>query len=111
MAYEDDPEALARRRQARAEQAVVVQLRLDRHRVIAARLLEDHVQAAELIARGQAMVARWRAERLCSNDYSDAWTALLAKEPAEIAAAIVSDANGWDALRQCSPWPGGADGQ
>lgn len=56
------------------------------------------------------MVARWRAERLCSDDYSDAWAAVLAKEPTEIAAAIASDAEGWDALRQCSPWPAGPDG-
>ena len=100
-----DSDLLALRRQARADQAVAVQRRLDRHRVIAARLRSDPAPAAELIAQAQAMVARWRAERLCSKDYSDAWTAVLAKEPAEIAAAIVSDADGWDALRQCSPWP------
>ena len=110
MAHENDLDDLALQRHARAEQAVVVQRRLDRHRAIAARLLSDQVSAAKLISQAQAMVARWRAERLCSTDYSDAWAAILAKQPAEIAAAIVSDAEGWDALRQCSPWPGGPDG-
>ena len=110
MAHENDLDDLALRRHARAEQAVVVQRRLDRHRAIAAHLLSDQVRAAELITQAQSMVARWRAERLCSDDYSDAWAAVLAKKPAEIAAAIVSDAEGWDALRQCSPWPAGPDG-
>lgn len=108
MAHHDAADALARR-QARADQALVVQGRLARHRAIAKRLLEDPALASELIAQAKAMVARWRAERLCSDDYSDAWATVLAKEPAEIAAAIVSDAEDWDALRQCSPWPAGAD--
>jgi hypothetical protein len=49
------------------------------------------------------MVARWRTERLCSDDYADAWTAVLDMQPGGIAAVIVADAEGWDALRQCSP--------
>jgi hypothetical protein len=110
MDHQEDSDPIARRRQARAEHAGVVQRRLDRHRAIAARLLSDQVSAAELISQAQSMVARWRAERLCSTDFSDAWAAVLAKQPAEIAAAIVSDAVGWDALRQCSPWPVGPDG-
>lgn len=110
MAHHADPDLLARRRQARAEQAVIEQRRLDRHRAIAARLLSDQVSAAEMISQAKAMVARWRAERLCSDDYIDAWAAVLAKKPAEIAAAITSNAEGWDALRQCSPWPAGPDG-
>ena len=110
MAHENDLDDLALRRHARAEQAVVVQRRLDRHRAIAARLLSDQVSAAELISQAQSMVARWRTERICSADYCNAWTVILAKTPAEIAAAIVSDAEGWDALRQCSPWPVGPDG-
>ncbi len=110
MAQQDDSDALARRRQARAKQAEVVQRRLERHQAIAARLLADPGGAADLIGESHAMVARWRAERLCSDDYSDAWAAVLAKKPAEIAAAIVSDAEGWDALRQCSPWPVGPAG-
>jgi hypothetical protein len=80
MANHAHPDLLARRRHARAEQAVVVQRRLDRHRAIAARLLSDQVSVDELIAQAQAMVARWRAERLCSDDYSDAWAAVLAKK-------------------------------
>lgn len=110
MTHEDDLDDLALRRHARAEQAVVVQRRLNRHQAIAERLLADHAGATQLICQAQATVARWRAERVCSNDYIDAWTAVLAKKPAEIAAVIVSDAEGWDALRQCSPWPVGPDG-
>ena len=110
MAHHADPDLLALRRQARAEQAKVVQRRLERHQAIAARLISDQVSAAEMIFQAKAMVARWRAEHLCSDDYSDAWATVLAKKPAEIAMAIVSDAEGWDALRQCSPWPAGPDG-
>lgn len=109
MTHEDDLDDLALRRHARAEQAVVVQRRLERHRAIAARLLSDPVGAADLIGEAQAVVAHWRAERLCSDDYIDAWAAVLTKKPVQIAAAIVSNAEGWDALRQCSPWPVGPD--
>lgn len=110
MAHHAHPDLLARRRHARAEQAAVVQRRLDRHRAIASRLLSDQVSAAEMISQAKTMVSRWRAEHLCSDDYSDAWAAVLVKKPEEIAVAIVSDAEGWDALRQCSPWPAGPDG-
>lgn len=109
MVNHNEADALARR-QARADQAVVVQGRLDRHRAIAARLREDPEFAEALIAQARAMVARWRAKRICSDDYSDAWAAILSKQPAEIAAAIVSEDEGLDALRQCSPFVGGPSG-
>ena len=68
MAYQDNPDALARRRLALSEQAEVVQHRLDRHRAIAERLLSNPAVAGDLIAQGQALVKRWRSERLCSDD-------------------------------------------
>lgn len=104
MPQRNDSDAIARRRQARAEHAEVVRRRLERHQAIAARLLGNPGGAAELIRDARAMVACWRAERLCSDDYCAEWTAILSKQPEQIAAAIVSNAEGWDALRQCSPF-------
>jgi hypothetical protein len=106
MSKQHDHDELALRRQARAEQAEVVRRRLDRHRAIAERLLSTPAVAGKLITQAQAMVDRWRSERLCSDDFNDAWSAVLAKEPAEVAAAIVSDCAHWNALRQCSPFVG-----
>lgn len=110
MAHGDNPEELALRRRARDEHAEVVRRRMARHQAIALRLTGDPGGAADLICEARAMVARWRAERLCSDDYCNEWAAILAKQPKQIAAAIVSDAKGWDALRQCSPFVGGASG-
>lgn len=110
MGKADVEQIIALRRQARADQAKVLQRRLDRHRELALLLLNDPARSAQLISEAQALVQRWRDERICSDAYSDAWAAVLAKRPEEIAAAIVSGDEGWDALRQCSPLVGSPSG-
>ncbi len=53
------------------------------------------------------MVARWRAEGLCSDDYIRRWSDILQLPVRQMAQAMGSDLDGWgQALRQNSPWVG-----
>ncbi|MES2977463.1 MAG: hypothetical protein V4731_03495 [Pseudomonadota bacterium] len=64
-------------------------------------------ERARLIADALATVDRWKNEDLCSMDYIQKWVQILSLPPAEMAAVIVSDIDGWGlALRQNSPWVG-----
>lgn len=98
----------AERLAARAQQAAVEQERLDRHHRIANDLLSLPDDGREaLIANARVAVARWQADGLCSVDYVERWTEILSMTPSGMAAAIVSDADGWgNALRQNSPFVG-----
>jgi PHD/YefM family antitoxin component YafN of YafNO toxin-antitoxin module len=98
---------LAERRAARAAQALVDKDRLIRHQRLAIELLLlPKAGRDKLLARARQEVARWRRERLCSDDYSDRWDALLALPVAELARAMGADTLDWgQALRQNSPWP------
>ena len=101
-------EEVAARRLARLNQVVIEKDRLIRHQRIALDLTILPAQArTAMIGRAQAVVERWRKERLCSLDYIDRWSAILRLHPKEMASAMVSDADGWGtALRQNSPWVG-----
>jgi hypothetical protein len=96
------------RRLARLSQAGVEKDRLIRHQRIALDLLTlpaGQIQA--LIDNARAVVNRWRQERLCSADYIERWTEILALPPQKMALRMVSDASGWGtSLRQNSPWVG-----
>lgn len=96
------------RQLARANQAMIEQNRLIRHHKIAFDLATlDDDQLAQLIGDAQAVVARWRAERICSADYIQKWATILSMQPRQMASAIVSDVDGWGpSLRQNSPWVG-----
>ena len=99
---------LMERTAARVQQAAVEQARLDRYHCIAndLRTLPDG-RRETLIANALAVVARWKADRLCSVDYIERWTVILTMSPSDMAAAMVSDADGWGtALRQNSPFLG-----
>lgn len=76
------------------------------HQKIAIRLLTlPAQQQCTLIRQARAVVERWRAENLCSKDRIDRWQSLLELPVDELAAAMMSDAEGWgNALRQNSPW-------
>lgn len=96
------------RAMARLQQAMVEQRRLIRHQRIALDLaMLPANERNQLIAQAKAMVARWKNERICSQDYVDRWQSILNLAPEEMAAAIISDMDGWGtALRQNSPWAG-----
>lgn len=102
------PDALAERKLARLNQALVERDRLIRHQHIALQLLTLPAPARQaLLDQARTMVGRWRTEQLCSSDYIDRWTHLLALPVPELAQAMVSDMEGWGtALRQNSPWAG-----
>lgn len=106
MTHRDDALPDDVRKLARVAQALVEQRRLSRHQRIARRLISLPARDAEqMIGQAKAVVERWRQEKLCSIDYIERWSAMLALSPADLAKAMVSDAEGWGtALRQNSPW-------
>jgi PHD/YefM family antitoxin component YafN of YafNO toxin-antitoxin module len=107
-ASRSQPDPKAERRLARLNQSLIERDRLIRHQKIAIELLtQPKADGAKLIKRAQAMVERWRTEGLCSADYIERWAAILKLPIKQMAAAIVSDSEGWGtALRQNSPWVG-----
>ena len=96
------------RQLARANQAAVEQNRLIRHHKVAFNLATaDDNKCALLVEGARTVVARWRAERICSADYIQRWEDILSMPPRQMALAIVSDTDGWGPfLRQNSPWVG-----
>jgi hypothetical protein len=98
----------AERKLARLNQALVERDRLIRHQQIAIDLLTlPAAESRQLIKQAKAMVARWREAQLCSADYIERWSGLLALPLKELASAMVGDLDGWgSALRQNSPWVG-----
>ncbi len=96
----------AARRLARAQQDLVERDRLIKHQQLAIDLLTRPAPERQaLIRRARAVVEQWRARGLCSADYIDRWSQLLALPPRELAQAITGDAEGWGtALRQNSPF-------
>ena len=105
---ESRPDAMAPRLLARLNQRLTEQSRLIRHQRVAIDLVTLPAAARNtLIGRAQAVVDRWRQERLCSADYIDRWSEILRLPAREMALRMVSDMDGWGAaLRQNSPWVG-----
>ncbi|MDO8767225.1 MAG: type II toxin-antitoxin system Phd/YefM family antitoxin [Burkholderiaceae bacterium] len=107
-AYQQPIDPKAERRLARLNQSLVERNRLIRHQKIAIDLLTlPSSESAQLIENAHAMVKRWSKEHLCSADYIQRWSDILNMPLKQMAAAIVSDDDGWGtALRQNSPWVG-----
>ena len=95
---------LVDRQRARLAQDLVEKDRLIRHQKIALSLLGSSPRVAEkMIAQAQAVVARWKQERLCSQDYIVRWSKLLSLPRAQLALALTDEHEGWGrALRQNS---------
>lgn len=89
-------------------QSGVKKNRLTRHQKIAFELATlPEEQRNKLIDTAKAVVARWRAEKLCSSDYIEIWERILSMKPVEMAEAMISDTEGWgSSLRQNPPWVG-----
>ena len=103
------PDALASRQIARLRQSVIEKDRLIRHQRIALALVTaSKPKRAQMLAAAQAVVQRWRSDGLCSADYIDRWSAILALPATEMALQMTGEAdNDWGpALRQNSPWVG-----
>ena len=94
------------RRLARAQQDLLERDRLIKHQQLAIDLLTlPAPKRSALIRCARAVVEHWRMRGLCSADYIDRWSQLLALPPREVALAITGDAEGWGpALRQNSPF-------
>lgn len=99
-------EPAAERRLARLQQQAVERERLVRHQRIALNLLTlPRKESGALIAQARREVARWVDQQLCSADYVERWSELLALPVAELARGMVGECAGWGpALRQNSPF-------
>ena len=76
-----------------------------RHCALAARLLATPApEAAAMLRRARACVARWERERLCSEHYISRWRAMLAGPVRRIAMALLEHDEWRDALLQNTPW-------
>lgn len=104
----NETDAPVARQVARLKQSLVERDRLIRHQRIALDLVTlPPDQIAPMIRQARVVVDRWQNEGLCSRDYIERWSALLALPAADLARAMVSDVDGWGpALRQNSPWVG-----
>jgi hypothetical protein len=101
-------DGLDARRLARAQQALVERDRLIKHQQVAIDLLTQPARHRKaLVKRAHAVVDQWRSRGLCSAEYIERWSTILALPPREMAQAITGDAEGWGtALRQNSPFIG-----
>lgn len=109
--FSADPEAADQaheRKLARLKQTLVEKDRLIRHQRIALDLATLPKAARDaLIQAARAEIGRWKRDRLCSADYIERWSDILAMPPQAMGARMTSDADGWGpALRQNSPWVG-----
>jgi len=104
MRPEEDDVRLVQSRQleARQRQNVVNEKRRCNHLPIAA-ALRDPLQAGPIIVAATIQIERWRKERLCSNDYIDAWEALLAN-PEQAAVLLEEISPNAAQMRQNSPF-------
>ena len=75
------------------------------HEAVAVRLR----QKPELVEAAQRRVAAWLRENSVSRWYAERWRELLARDPQEIAEAIVRRDEETSALRQVSPFAGVVD--
>jgi PHD/YefM family antitoxin component YafN of YafNO toxin-antitoxin module len=107
-AMQAQPDRQAERRIARLQQAVAEHERLIRHQRIAIDLLSlPSTEQKQLIDKARATVAFWQADTLCSSDYVQRWSDILAQPAPQIARLIVDELDGWGpALRRNSPWIG-----
>lgn len=101
-------QAVEARQLARLQQALVEKDRLIRHQHIALDLVTaPAARRRAMVEQAVAVVDLWAQRQLCSQDYIDRWSTMLALPPADMAMAMVSDMDGWGtALRQNSPWVG-----
>ncbi|MBZ8139857.1 hypothetical protein CLD22_08095 [Rubrivivax gelatinosus] len=74
----------------------------DRHSRIAAIIAAGGADADRLIGSARQVCATWRAERLVSDDYLEAWEGLLQAPYASIAATLADQSPAAYAYRQCS---------
>jgi hypothetical protein len=86
---------------------------MEKHRVGPARSLALHREVArrlrehpDLVERARARVAAWRRMGTVSAFYAEAWEEVLGAPSADVAEAIVTETEHFDALRQVSPFAG-----
>lgn len=97
--------AMARRRQARADEQVKQSAAREKHLRIAVQFAMGGAPAAALKADALRMVKLWKDKQLCSAVYIERWQKILDAEPKQIAQRILGMDEEWGpALRQNTPF-------
>lgn len=88
--------------QARAEKLLADARRLDKHARIAV-MLRDPKLSPSVVREGLKQIELWKANKLCSSDYIESWSYLLA-HPLLAAKALEDQSPKAVQLRQNSPF-------
>lgn len=111
IAVEGESPELARRRQARAEEALRLAARRERHLRIAVDLALGRPDALRSLDEARDMVRLWKRDGTCSPFYVDGWSKVLRGRPAHVARRIQGIEAQWlDAMLQNTPFPGAVAG-
>lgn len=87
---------------ARQQQLAINEQRLQKHAMVA-RALRDPALAPAVIASAKKQISLWQEKQLCSLDYIDAWSNLLA-DPLK-AALVLEDSSPFSIqMRQNAPF-------
>lgn len=105
QAFEVIDQRLAERRDARAQQALVEQARLEKHQRVLA-LLQDPQQRIEIEAEAYREIDRWDELRLCSLRYVVVWREWLKLPLKDLAEVMLQQGSIGPAMRQNSPFYG-----
>jgi len=85
--------------------ALIEETSLELHRAVAERLLDD----PSLLSRAQTRVEEWLATGAVARPLAEAWKAILARPPADVARALSDPGERARDLRQTSPFAGALD--
>lgn len=101
----DSASGAGSRHLARIEEEVKRLKRRERHLRLAVRIATDEAAAADLAAKARQRVDLWRRNELCSSQYIEGWSEVLASPRQEIAKKMISFGDREDAMFQNSPFP------
>ncbi len=93
---------LSLKQSARLSQSNVEKSRLDAHALVATQLRDEHARK-DIIISAKAQINKWRASRLCSDDFIKEWESLL-ESPIKAANVLENMDSVSIRLRQNSPF-------
>jgi transcriptional regulator with XRE-family HTH domain len=97
--------AMARKRQARADQQAKLAASREKHLKIAVQLALGGAEADTLKTNALRQVALWKEKQLCSPVYIDRWQKILEAQPQQVSRSMLALDDEWGpALRQNTPF-------
>ena len=106
IAIDSEPAEISGRRQARAEEALRLAARRERHLRLAVALALGRPEALRALEEARAMVRLWKTGGTCSPFYIERWSSVLRGDPAQVARRIERIDSEWlDAMLQNTPFP------